>query len=225
MSAYLMNQNFAQLNPVPSYKTNLPFPSSYRNVKHNMPTNFANLSSPSLINQTQYDIDNRKNKDYRNNNVEGFYEKYQQSSSSKATQNYDRARQATQGLFEKNEITTIFFSDENMKRIQKKIKEEIYKRTNGQYKLDEDQDDSDLMIVMRALYLDKCKNLPDQTVRQVKILNQYTVDYIVPDMITNIKQYFGYVNDINKPLTPMIRPMNVSSAGRKLLPSITTLWR
>jgi hypothetical protein len=209
MSGYLSNQNFSQLNPTPSYKRNLP-------------SNFDKLSSSITPYQTENDISRAKNKDYRNNNVEGFYEKYQQSTS---TQNYDRARQATQGLIEKNEITTIFFSDENMKRIQKKIKEEIYKRTNGQYKLDEDQDDSDLMIVMRALYLDKCKNLPQQTVRQVKILNQYTVDYIVPDMITNIKQYFGYVNDINKPLTPMMRPMNVNSAGRKLLPSITTLWR
>ena len=222
MSAYLMNQNFAQLNPVPSYKVNLPMPSSYRNVKVNLPKNFANLTSTPMPDQTQYDINERKYKDYKNNNVAGFYEKYQESSS---TQNYDRARQATQGLFEKNEITKIFFSDENMKRIQKKIKEEVYKRTGGQYRLDEDQDDSDLMIVMRALYLDKCKNLPDQPIRQVKILNQYTVDYIVPDMITNIKQYFGYVNDINKPLTPMMRPMNVNNAGRKLLPSITTLWR
>ncbi len=112
-----------------------------------------------------------------------------------------------------------------MSRIQKKIKEEVYKRTNGQYTLDEDQDESDLMIVMRAIYLDKCKNLNEQPIRQVKLLNQQTVDYIVPDMITNIKQYFGYVKDINKPLTPMMRPMNVNNAGRKLLPSITTLWR
>lgn len=209
MSGFLTNQNFAQLNPTPSYKRNLP-------------SNFDKLSSTVTPYQSQNDILNAKNKDYKNNNVEGFYEKYQQSSS---TQNYDRARQATQGFFEKNEITKIFFSDENMKRIQKKIKEEVYKRTQGQYILDEDQNESDLMIVMRALYLDKCKNLEEQPIRQVKLLNQQTVDYIIPDMITNIKQYFGYVKDINKPLTPMMRPMNVNNAGRKLLPSITTLWR
>ena len=209
MSGYLSNQNFAQLNPLPSYKRNLP-------------SNFANLSSVPTPNQTQYDMSIAKNKDYRNINSEVFYEKYQQSGS---TQNYDRARQATQGLFEKNEISIMFFSNDNMKRIQQKIKEEVYRRTNGQYTLDEDQDESDLMITMRAIYLDKCKNLLDQPIRQVKLLNQQTVDYIVPDMITNIKQYFGYVKDINKPLTPMMRPMNVNNAGRKLLPSITTLWR
>lgn len=198
MAAYYAdyNQNYAQLNPTPTYKKN-------------MPSNFESLQS------------SQKYIDYRNNNTDGYYEKYQQSS----TVNYDRARQATQGFFEKNHITVVFFSDENMKRIQKKIKEEVIKRTKGQYQLDEDQDEADLTIVMRAVYLDKCKNLPGETVRQVKLLNQQTVDYIVPDLISNIKQYFGYIKDINQPLQPMMRPMNVSSSGRRLLPSVTTLYR
>lgn len=202
MAGYLSNahQNYSPINPVPIYRQNLP-------------SNFNELKPAN-----SYDS---KNKDYANNNVEGYYEKYQQSS----TVNYDRARQATQGFFEKNEITVIFFSDENIKRIQKKIKEEIYKKTKGQYVLDEDQDESDLTIAMRAIYLDKCKNLPGQTIRQVKLLNDQVVDYVVPDMISNIKQYFGYVKDINKPLVPMMRPMNVNNAGRRQLPSITTLWR
>ena len=112
-----------------------------------------------------------------------------------------------------------------MRRIQKKIREEVHKRTKGQYQLDEDQDESDLTIVMRSIYLDKCKNLPGETVRQVKLLNQQTVDYIIPDLISNIKQYFGYIKDINQPLKPMMRPMNVNNSGRKLLPSITVLYR
>jgi hypothetical protein len=198
MAAYYAdrNQNYAQLNPTPTYKKNLP-------------SNFESIQS------------SQKYIDYKNNNTDGYYEKYQQSSAV----NYDRARQATQGFFEKNHITVVFFSNENMNRIQKKIKEEVIRRTKGQYQLDEDQDESDLMIAMRAIYLDKCKNLPEETVRQVKLLNQQTIDYIVPDLISNIKQYFGYIKDINQPLQPMMRPMNVNNAGRKLLPSITTLWR
>jgi hypothetical protein len=198
MAAYYedYNQNYAQLNPTPTYK-------------RNQPSNFESLQS------------SQKYIDYRNNNTDGYYEKYQQSS----TVNYDRARQATQGFFEKNHITVVFFSDENMKRIQKKIKEEVIRRTKGQYQLDEDQDESDLTIVMRAVYLDKCKNLPGETVRQVKLLNQQTVDYIVPDLISNVKQYFGYIKDINQPLQVIPLPLASNGAGRKLLPSITTLWR
>ena len=202
MAAYYsdFNQNYAQLNPTPSYKRNLP-------------SNFNSIQ-PQLTNKNKY-------ADYKNNNSEAYYEKYQNHS----TENYDRARVATQGFFEKNHITVVFFSDENIKRIQNKIREEVIKRTNGQYQLDEDQDESDLTIAMRAVYLDKCKNLPGETIRQVKLLNQQTVDYVIPDMISNIKQYFSYIKDINQPLQPMMRPMNVSNAGRRLLPSITTLWR
>jgi hypothetical protein len=192
--------NYSPLNPVPIYRKNLP-------------ANFETI-------QPQISSKN-KTINYKNNNVEGYYEKYQQHS----TINYDRARQATQGFFEKNHISVVFFSDENMNRIQKKIREEVYKRTNGQYQLDEDQDESDLTIVMRALYLDKCKNLPGETVRQVKLLNQQTLDYIVPDLISNIKQYFGYIKDINQPLKPMMRPMNVNNAGRRQLSSICTIWK
>lgn len=150
------------------------------------------------------------------------YEKYQQTGN---TENYNRARSATQGLFAVNDITKVFFSNDNVKRVQKMIKDEIYDRTKGQYTSEEDQDESDLTITMRAIYLDKCKNLSGQTVRQVKLLNKQVVDYVVPDMITNIKQYYGYLKDINQPLKPMMRPMNVSSAGRKLLPALTSVWR
>jgi len=204
MAGYLSNahQNYSELNPSPMYKANIP-------------SNF-NSMIPIQKNNT-----NQNTNTVGNYNATNYYEKYQESN----TDNYDRARQATQGFFEKNPITVLFFSNDNMKRIQKKIREEVYTRTKGQYKLDEDQDEGDLTIVMRAIYLDKCKNLQSQVVRQVKLLNDQTVAYVVPDIISNIKQYFGYIKDINQPLQPMMRPMNVNNAGRKLLPSITTVWR
>lgn len=183
---------------------------------------YSNINpTPSYRNNIPSISDGVKNSD-NSNSPDVFYKMYQQSSNE---ENYDRARYATLGLFEKNHITVVFFSNENIKRLQKKIREEIFIRTKGQYSLEEDQDESELLIAMRAVYLEKCKNLPNQTVRQVKLLNKQTVDYIVPDMISNIKQYFGYLKDINQPLQPMLRPMNVNNAGRNLLPSITTIWR
>jgi len=207
MSGYLTNSysNYNYVNPAPFYRDN-------------MASNYNNLV-PSISNRNNSDS---KNSDFVNNNSESFYQMYQQP---KKEENYDRARYATKSLFEKNHITNVFFSNENIKRIQKKIKEEVFIKTKGQYTLDEDQDESDLMIAMRAVYLDKCKNLPGETIRQVKLLNKQTVDYILPDMISNIKQYFGYIKDINQPLIPMMRPMNVNNAGRRLLPSMTTVWR
>lgn len=121
-------------------------------------------------------------------------------------------------------LSKLFFSDENMKRIQHKIKDEIYKRTNGQFRIDVDQDKNDLLVTMRAIYLEQSRFLPGQVVRQVKRLNEKVITEIVPDMITQIKQEYDYLKEINKPLSPIPRPVNVNNAGRKTLPSVTTTF-
>ena len=125
---------------------------------------------------------------------------------------------------EQNELANTFFSSENMQRIQNKIKQEIAKRTNGQFKVEVDQDENTLLLAMRNIFLEESRFLPTKIIHQVKELNQKVVDSIVPDMITEIKQYYGYLRDVNEPLKPMNRPLNVSNAGRRTLPSITTTW-
>ena len=44
-------------------------------------------------------------------------------------------------------------------------------------------------------------------------------------MITEIKQFYGYLKEINEPLKPIDRPINVNNAGRKTLPSLTSVWQ
>lgn len=121
-------------------------------------------------------------------------------------------------------VGELFFSEKNIKRIQKLIKLEIAQRTNNKIILDEDQDAADLVIAMRGVYQMYGYFQPTKVVHQVKILNHKLVNFIVPDMLTEIKQYYGYLKDINEPLKPIDRPMNVSNAGRRTLPSISTLW-
>jgi len=134
------------------------------------------------------------------------------------------ASTALKGIQSESELSKLFFSDENFKRLQKKIKKEIFNRTNGQFRLEADQEQRDLFISMRAVYMEHARFLPGQIVRQVKRLNQKVVDDIVPGMITEIRQHYGYLKEINKPLTPIPRPQNMSNAGRRTLPSITTVW-
>ncbi len=50
------------------------------------------------------------------------------------------------------------------------------------------------------------------------------VDEILPGIMTNIRQEYGYLKEINKPLTPIPLPQNVNNAGRQQLPSITTTF-
>lgn len=150
--------------------------------------------------------------------------------SNKFNDGNEKAAMLTKGILCEDDldpVTTMFFSNENINRIQKMIRNEITRRTKGKYKLDDDQDESDLLIAMRAVFFDTnvgTKFLPFKIKRQVKNLNFHVVQYVVPDMIEAMKQQYGYLKEINQPLQPMMRPMNVSSAGRKTLPSISTIF-
>lgn len=143
---------------------------------------------------------------------------------------YEKAVMATKGILPEDNldpVTTLFFSNENINRIQKMIRREIFKRTEGKYRLDDDQDESDLLIAMRAVLFDPNDGgrfLPFKIKRQVKNLNNHVVQYIVPDMIEAMKQQYGYLKEINQPLQPMLRPMNMSSRGRRSLPSIMSIY-
>lgn len=133
---------------------------------------------------------------------------------------FEKARNAVRGTLEETEISKIYFSKENIKRIQRKIREEIYKRTRGYFKLEVDQDEEDLIIAMRAIYFQKSYFEEKYKIRQIKKLNVQVVNYIVPDMITQMKQEYKYLQDINKPLQIIPRPINCNKAGSRTLPQI-----
>ena len=121
-------------------------------------------------------------------------------------------------------VTNMFFSQENIQRIQKLIKKSIQEKTNGEYRLDVDQDETGLLIAMRAVFFSDsgAKFLPCKIVHQVKQLNIQVINYILPDMISEMKQEYSYLQEINKPLEPIMRPMNVGNAGRRSLGSVMT---
>lgn len=140
-------------------------------------------------------------------------------------QNYiNQAPVALKGIQSESELSKLFFSDENFKRVQRMIKKEVYNRTNGEFKLDIDQDMQDLFILMRAVYMENARFLPGEIIRQVKRLNQKVVSESVGGIITNIRQEYGYLREINKPLSPIARPLNVGRKGRLTLPSTFTTF-
>ena len=94
----------------------------------------------------------------------------------------------------------------------------MFIETKGKIILDDDQDDSDLLIVMRAVYYQEGRFLPNNVMSiefQVKKLNIKVINYLYPDLMTNIKQEYYYVKEINEPLKPIDRPINVSIKGSK----------
>lgn len=133
-------------------------------------------------------------------------------------------KESHKGLGSDTEVSKIFFSDRNIKRVQKLLKQAVLECSKGKFKLEVDQEEKDIITVMAAVYRLNARFTDKYPVRQVKKLNNETVKYMLPDVITNIKQYYGYLHEINTPLKTLPRPMNVNNAGRKTLPSVTTSW-
>lgn len=122
------------------------------------------------------------------------------------------------------ETMRVFFSETNLKRIQKMLRREIYERSYGKFKLEVDQNVNHLIIAMIAVVRLHAKFIPNKIVRQVKRLNKETIQYIAPDMMTNLKQQYSYIQDITNPLQPLPDPINVNQAGRNQLRSVTAVW-
>ena len=182
-------------------------------------------------------IDNYKNKDFVKQNpllyrdlessqpnVKNYYSTgYEQTQNNWATEGSIQ-KTMLKSIFTPTPLGEIFFCPENISRLQKQIKKEVFVRSNGKYKLNIDQNETDLLVVMRAVYISDAENSPYKLVHQVKELNHRTIERIVPDMLSMIKQDQKYLDELDKPINPIPLPINNSRAGRLSLPSVTTLF-
>ena len=180
-------------------------------------SDFVPLNSTNLYNE--YDPQNNN----QNKPTNYYWSDYSQSQNNWATENSIQ-KSLMKGLYEPTPIGELFFSQENINRIQKMIKHQLFVRTNGKYKLEIDQNETDLLVVMRDIYITCLKNMPYKVIHQVKELNHKTIEKILPDMVSMVKQDDEYIKQLDKPLDPIPLPVCVNSKGRLSLPSVTTTF-
>lgn len=134
--------------------------------------------------------------------------------------NYDISSQVLKGIQEETVISKVFFHPRNIKILQDRLKKEIFERSNGRY-LIEDQDDKDLIIVMRSKYIQNARHQPFDIKNQIVELNNLVIDDIIPGVISEIKMNEAYLERAFLPRQIIDHPENVSVTGRKTLPSVT----
>ena len=117
----------------------------------------------------------------------------------------------------------MYFSKENIERLQNLIRYTVFTKSNGKYKVD-NQSEIDLKIVMRSLYLQHSPNLECHIIKQVEFLNNLVVNWCYPKIINEVSQYIGYVKDVERLPVPLEHPQNLSSAGTKTLKSVTSTF-
>lgn len=121
-----------------------------------------------------------------------------------------------QTVLVRDELNQTFFSKENIDLLQEMIKKDIFDRSNGEYQIGR-QSDHELQIIMRSVYLQYAKHLPNMIKEQVLDLNRLVIQECVQKIYPRIQQYLYYRKDISQMPQTLFHPQNVSSAGTKTL--------
>jgi hypothetical protein len=124
------------------------------------------------------------------------------------------ADDAIRGNVQATPLNMAYFSPANVQIVQNKIRREVYDRSGGDFLIDP-QNVDELMIVMRAMYLQYCKNQPTRIPEQIAELNQMVADWCVPKILAECSMHKTYLRDIQNLPVPMAHPVLITQAGTK----------
>lgn len=113
-------------------------------------------------------------------------------------------------------ISTIFFSKDNIKHLQKRIIYEVYNQSDEKFIIS-NQSEQELLVIMRSYYLQYCKNMPNNIDNQKQELNKMVIDWAVAEILTNIRQYMNYKKSVSALPMPLERAQLPSQKGTKNL--------
>jgi len=124
-------------------------------------------------------------------------------------------RNPTQGLWTTNSLSNTFFSQQNIQELQNGIRIGVYKHSNGQYEIG-NQDCDTLKIIMRSIFLQYSANKPNNIQQQVNELNKMVLDYCIQQVYSEAQGYMKYINDVSTLVVPISHPIMASKNDRQL---------
>jgi hypothetical protein len=113
-------------------------------------------------------------------------------------------------------LSDLYFSNDNINILQYGIRNRILNESNGEIYIGRQSDD-ELKIIMRSIYYQYSKNQQNDIIGQIRELNEKVLDWSIPRIITNIKQYNKYIEDISTMPVPLERSQLTSEKGTKSL--------
>ena len=121
------------------------------------------------------------------------------------TKEYTSYRDAMTGNWYNTTLSNAFFSKENIAILQNEIRAGVHRLSNGQYIIGP-QDSDELKIIMRAMFLQYSKNLPNGVREQIKTLNEYVIQYSSKQVYNGIISYVKYKDDVSMIHCPIALP-------------------
>jgi len=126
------------------------------------------------------------------------------------------AKEATFGQISNTPLSQLFFSEQNIEALHQGIRYRIYKESDGKYVIGK-QSDADLKIVMRSIFLQYARHMPTDILGQVRELNARVLEWIVPEVMSNMLQYQHYIRDASTLPVPLEHAQLSTQKGTKIL--------
>ncbi len=124
-------------------------------------------------------------------------------------------RDAMTGNWNNTILSDTFFSAQNIKIIQNAIRVGVYKRSNGNYIIGE-QNYDELKIIMRSIFLQHSKNLAINIREQIEKLNKLVLDYSINQVYGEAEGYMKYKRDASTLVVPIAMPILSYSNDKQL---------
>ena len=110
---------------------------------------------------------------------------------------------AVKGIIEETNVTRIFFSQTNIEALQNTIRFYVNKMSGQSIS---NQSPEQLFIIMRSIALQYGNFITNDSIKEVKRLNEKVISYCVENILTELKQYIGYIDDLTRLPVPMDNP-------------------
>lgn len=124
-------------------------------------------------------------------------------------------RDAMTGNWYDTKLSNAFFSEKNIQIIQNGIRSGVFNKSNRQYMICE-QNRDELQIIMRSIFLQYAKNLPDYIPKQINDLNKNVLDYAINQVYGEAEGYMKYKKDASTMWTPISMPILSYSNDKQL---------
>jgi len=120
---------------------------------------------------------------------------------------------ALNGSEEKSERSRLYFSNKNIQHIQHELQNRVYVKSKRRFRIG-NQNEDNLKIIMRSIYLDNAHRLFGDASQQVNELNEMVLDMVVPQIMEEAEAYIRYRHDASTLVVPLERPMLMTEKGK-----------
>lgn len=116
-----------------------------------------------------------------------------------------------------------FFSNKNIYKLNKTVVNEVYKRTGNKIEIPL-QNPQEIYIICKYIWHNNSRYLNYDIDKQLEELNHLVIEYIMPDLISTIKQKILYLKNLDVTKRKLIPRPNNSNRGNQILSSLSSVY-